>query len=86
MSKPRRCIELKIRVGGDNAHEVGNALREIARWWDEQPADRAVYSMASGAPGAGYTADGDRDDSVTHDDYFAAIEIWKDERKARGCP
>lgn len=69
-AKPRRRIEMEIQVGADNIAELVRALEQIS--FD---VDRGTRCVVSGGPCAGWNFKVDEDDSITHDSYFAAVDV-----------
>ena len=68
--KPRRRVEMEIQIGADNIAELVRALEQIS--FD---VDRGTRCVVSGGPCAGWHFKVDEDDSITHDSYFAAVDV-----------
>jgi hypothetical protein len=68
--KPRRRVEMEIQSGADNIAELVRALEQIS--FD---VDRGTRCVVSGGPCAGWHFKVDEDDPITHDSYFAAVDV-----------
>lgn len=68
--KPRRRVEMEIQIGADNIAELVRALDQIS--FD---VDRGTRCVVSGGPCAGWHFKVEEDDSITHDSYFAAVDV-----------
>ena len=76
--KPRRRIEVDIRIGADSWDAVRRALDSIA--FDIATQEEGGRDITSGAPDSGYTLTATEDPSITHDSYFEAAMEWIRER------
>lgn len=72
MTPPRRAFVLKLELGADTRDDMVKELEQIARRILMDDMTTGVL----GGPTTGYTYSLSVDETITHDDYFCAIEAW----------
>lgn len=78
-AKPRRRIEIVLKLGADSWQEAANTLLSLSRDLDRKPpSPGSSGNWCSGAPCAGYVMEYSEDESVTHDSYFEAVDGYLD--------
>lgn len=76
--RPRRRIEVEIRIGADSWDAVRRTLKSIA--FDVATQEAGGRNITSGCTGSSYTLTATEDPNITHDSYFEAAMEWIRER------
>lgn len=84
MDKPKRRLELTLKLGADSWPDIVRTLEQIAFQLDGYPENG--WHSASGSPSEGYILDIEVHPDVTHDSYFEAIERYKVDRLTSVAP
>jgi len=77
-AKPRRRVEVEIKIGADSIADLVRALEQIS--FD---VDRGSRSVVSGGPNAGWHYRVDEDQTITHASYFEAVDIYLGRKKSQ---
>lgn len=76
---PKRAVTLELEMQADEPRELATALYNFATQIDRNEVSR---SGVSGGYHAGYTYTYTANEAPSHDEYFAAVDVWLESRKA----
>lgn len=76
---PRRAVTLELEMQADTPRDLASALYNFSIQIDHQEVSR---SGVSGGCHAGYTYTYTANEAPSHDEYFAAVDVWLESRKA----
>jgi hypothetical protein len=76
---PKRAVTLELEMQADEPRELATALYNFATQIDRNEVSR---SGVSGSYHAGYTYTYAVNDAPSHEEYFAAVDVWLAARKA----
>lgn len=76
--RPVRRYEVGIRIGADSWEDVCAAVRHLLFIYESEGEG---HNLTSGGPTYGMIAIDEKNDSVTHDSYFAELDKWLEEHR-----
>lgn len=71
--KPRRRIEIDLKIGADDWRELRGILRHLET---EIAMHERLSNTVSGGYGSGFVMSVDEDESITHDSWAAELERY----------
>lgn len=76
---PRRAYVFKVEIGADTRNDLIAVLRHL----EFQISADKLSTGVSGGYSSGYTYSLDIDESITHDDFMAALNRWLEEHRSK---